>query len=541
MLSLISIVNGAPVPAASTRSNARALAGWQAYMNQGIETGAAYANAGASGDDVLLQDLNAETADKFDGLNSGKTTAGSPAVIADGQLSDGILTAVNQLTSALGSPASSPSSAAAAVDEKASEPPHGASWQDYMMQGIQTGIEFASAGAGVASGTTDPSTDFGALSAQTADHFDALNHKGGAAAAPAKEAGGQRRKLTAGWQSYMNQGIATGVQYAGAGAGVAAGTTDPSTGFNGINAETADQFDALNRKGEAIEVAEAEAEASPDAATPAVGASDALSGGILAAANQFASALGSGASSATSASPAAASPASAGASASEPPHGASWQDYMMQGIQTGIEFASAGAGVASGTTDPSTDFGALSAQTADHFDALNHKGGAAAEDAAPPAEKQAEWSPSGTYNYGGAAYGQPYQQGYPQYQQQGGYQAGAQGWGQPQQAQAAASAGAAAEKKPYVPKSELGKAVGRLSVALPNAILGGLTGALTGGIQTVADTAGVQAPPPPAAVHPSDVAQSSQAAPAAAGQNDGWGEAAAAEPAAAAEDEWGRA
>ena len=345
MLSLISIVNGAPVPAASTRSNARALAGWQAYMNQGIETGAAYANAGASGDDVLLQDLNAETADKFDGLNSGKTTAGSPAVIADGQLSDGILTAVNQLTSALGSPASSPSSAAAAVDEKASEPPHGASWQD----------------------------------------------------------------------------------------------------------------------------------------------------------------------------------------------------YMMQGIQTGIEFASAGAGVASGTTDPSTDFGALSAQTADHFDALNHKGGAAAEDAAPPAEKQAEWSPSGTYNYGGAAYGQPYQQGYPQYQQQGGYQAGAQGWGQPQQAQAAASAGAAAEKKPYVPKSELGKAVGRLSVALPNAILGGLTGALTGGIQTVADTAGVQVPPPPAAVHPSDVAQSSQAAPAAAGQNDGWGEAAAAEPAAAAEDEWGRA
>ncbi|EOD22552.1 hypothetical protein EMIHUDRAFT_444254 [Emiliania huxleyi CCMP1516] len=266
MLSLISIVNGAPVPAASTRSNARALAGWQAYMNQGIETGAAYANAGASGDDVLLQDLNAETADKFDSLNSGKTTAGSPAVIADGQLSDGILTAVNQLTSALGSPASSPSSAAAAVDEKASEPPHGASWQDYMMQGIQTGIEFASAGAGVASGTTDPSTDFGALSAQTA-----------------------------------------------------------------------------------------------------------------------------------------------------------------------------------------------------------------------------------------------------------------------------------AEKKPYVPKSELGKAVGRLSVALPNAILGGLTGALTGGIQTVADTAGVQVPPPPAAVHPSDVAQSSQAAPAAAGQNDGWGEAAAAEPAAAAEDEWGRA
>ena len=70
-----------------------------------------------------------------------------------------------------------------------------------------------------------------------------------------------------------------------------------------------------------------------------------------------------------------------------------------------------GAGVASGTTDPSTDFGALSAQTADHFDALNHKSGAAAEDAAPPAEKQAEWSPSGTYNYGGAAYGQPYQQG----------------------------------------------------------------------------------------------------------------------------------
>merc|ERR1719197_1903281 len=184
-----------------------------------------------------------------------------------------------------------------------------------MIQGIQTGIEFANSGAGVASGTTDPSTDFGALSAQTADHFDALNHKGGAAAAaPAKEAGGQRRKLTAGWQSYMNQGIATGVQYAGAGAGVAAGTTDPSTGFNGINAETADQFDALNRKGDAIEVAEAEAEASPDAATPAVGASDALSGGILAAANQFASALGSGASSATSASPAAASP----------PHGASW-------------------------------------------------------------------------------------------------------------------------------------------------------------------------------------------------------------------------
>merc|ERR1719486_422622 len=44
----------------------------------------------------------------------------------------------------------------------------------------------------------------------------------------------------------MNQGIATGLQYANAGAGVAAGTTDPATGFNDLNAATADSFDALN-------------------------------------------------------------------------------------------------------------------------------------------------------------------------------------------------------------------------------------------------------------------------------------------------------
>eukprot|EP00967_Tisochrysis_lutea_P154575 scaffold307349_cov37-Tisochrysis_lutea.AAC.1 len=62
-----------------------------------------------------------------------------------------------------------------------------ATWQDYMWEGIKTGMSFANAGAGTASGEVDPSTEFGDLSQATADQFSELNHMGDGPAASASE------------------------------------------------------------------------------------------------------------------------------------------------------------------------------------------------------------------------------------------------------------------------------------------------------------------------------------------------------------------
>merc|ERR1719428_787424 len=75
--------------------------------------------------------------------------------------------------------------------------------------------------------------------------FNALNH---GAQVQDEEAGGQRRHLTAGWRAYMNQGIATGGAYAGTGA-------SGESSFGDLNTQTADAFDKLNHQGETGDVA----------------------------------------------------------------------------------------------------------------------------------------------------------------------------------------------------------------------------------------------------------------------------------------------
>ena len=152
---LVTVISAAPIPA----DHGRELAGWADYAKQGVATGLAYANAGVSGEGSF-SDLNAQTADAFNALNhDGETTASSPM----------------------------PSLDTAVVNEPlpASLDPATVSWKDYMQQGIETGIEFAAAGAGVATGETDPSSDFGDLVAQTADDFGALNHARDVVAEPA--------------------------------------------------------------------------------------------------------------------------------------------------------------------------------------------------------------------------------------------------------------------------------------------------------------------------------------------------------------------
>ena len=152
---LVTVISAAPIPA----DHGRKLAGWADYAKQGVATGLAYANAGVSGEGSF-SDLNAQTADAFNALNhDGETTTSSPM----------------------------PSLDTAVVNEPlpASLDPATVSWKDYMQQGIETGIKFAAAGAGVATGKTDPSADFGDLVAQTTDDFGALNHARDVVAEPA--------------------------------------------------------------------------------------------------------------------------------------------------------------------------------------------------------------------------------------------------------------------------------------------------------------------------------------------------------------------
>jgi len=54
--------------------------------------------------------------------------------------------------------------------------------------------------------------------------------------------------------------------------------------------------------------------------------------------------------------------------------GVSWQDYMGQGVDTGVDFAQAGAGTADGSVDSTTAFSDLSQETADDLSALDHVG-----------------------------------------------------------------------------------------------------------------------------------------------------------------------
>lgn len=209
-----------------------------------------------------------------------------------------------------------------------------------MMQGISTGLGFAEMGAGTAAGTNDPSTTYSALGQKTADSFDALSQKGyGSSAGAGVDGDSHRRAAAASWQDYMNQGIHTGVGFAMAGAGTEAGTNDPATAYATLGKQTADDFDALGYKGEegaALPVSQQQP-------VPAVIAS--------------------------------ASPQGSNSAASQPTSqgGATWQDYMFQGISTGLDFAKAGAGTATSTNDPSTVYASLGEKTSGSFDALNQK------------------------------------------------------------------------------------------------------------------------------------------------------------------------
>lgn len=136
---------------------------------------------------------------------------------------------------------------------------------------------------------------------------------------------------SASWQDYMSLGIHTGIGFAELGAGTAAGTNDPITAYAELGQHMADSFDALNQKG--------------------YGGSASADGG-----SRRRAAV------------------------------ASWQDYMTQGIHTGVGFAQAGEYTAAGTNDPSTAYATLRQQTADSFDQLGHKGEDPGE--APPESQQ---------------------------------------------------------------------------------------------------------------------------------------------------------
>jgi len=415
----------------STDSKRRELGvGWQAYMNQGISTGVQYAQAAANGDQDFSQ-LSQDTSDNFGAINhagehtqqhnvesslpadnirppmpvSSSTTAAS-ASSASNNLHASIVDAVE---SSLKGPIQAltgveigrvpPPAADERVDKPAraggahthstdgsqsNELPHGhATWRDYMMAGIETGIAYASAAAGVAEGTSDPSNDFGGLSQQTSDKFSVLNHRGDAPydnsaeqeapspqaheadSAPssswgtaqewgAPEPRSMPEEKAAPWQEYMNAGISTGVNYAEAGANSASGQKDPSVTFGELSQQTSGNFDTLNQR-------------PPSNAEQILGA------------------IGNAAPSSTQqVQPAGQMSEQVGTGESKAAGHATWHDYMWEGIKTGLAFANAGAGTASGEVDPSTEFGDLSQVTADHFSALNHQGEDQASSSAQP-------------------------------------------------------------------------------------------------------------------------------------------------------------
>lgn len=396
-------------------------AGWQQYMNQGIATGAQYANAGASGDEDFSQ-LSQDTSDSFAALNHKddqheplQASEPHPASNALASLTNAFLpnlaaaaahplngasprSASNDLHASIvnavegsiagpiealtgvvvgrvpppatsaqsGSPPTQQAHAPGGTASESGSLPQGhATWRDYMMAGIEAGRAYAELGAGTADGTSDPSMDFGSLSQTTADTFHQLNVQGDEprqdapaaraspqVAPPHEESGMPDKALAPGekvapWQDYMNTGISTGINFAEAGADTANGDNDPSTAFGGLSQQTADEFVSLTQAGGA-------------------------SGGASAEAQQPEAAAGS------------ASPSDAKAVNTPPASHATWQDYMREGIKTGLAFAKAGAGTASGDVDPSTAFGLLAQLTADHFATLLHQGIASAPADAQP-------------------------------------------------------------------------------------------------------------------------------------------------------------
>jgi len=391
--------------------------GWQSYMNQGIATGTQFATAGATGEGDFGE-LSQETSDDFSALNhNGEQQAQAPVAVAQSTqpkqdastaTNGAIASASNNLHASivsaiegtLGGPIEAltgvqigrvnpPAAASAPADSASPAPKSGslsqqdvsqdqsqqaapaghASWQQYMMAGIETGLAFANAGAGTAAGTNDPSTEYGVLSQFTADKFSTLNHQGDGApaqAAPAAQAqpeaaaaeawgsddmwgAAEVPEEKAGWTDYMNTGISTGINFAEAGADTAEGNNDPATAFGDLSKQTGSNFEALGAGG--------------------YGASS-----LPAAAGQGAQDPAQQLAAAASSAPASQPAEQKGTGAAAPQRHATWQDYMFAGINAGILFATTGAGTAAGTNDPETAYGSASQNTADTFAGLGHQG-----------------------------------------------------------------------------------------------------------------------------------------------------------------------
>jgi hypothetical protein len=380
--------------------------GWQSYMNQAIATGSQFAVAGATGQGDFGE-LSQETSDNFSALNHNGEQQAPAAAVQSAQPKQGVSTASNDAIASasnnlqasivsaveetLGGPIEAftgvklgrvtpPAAAASPADsaspatksgssslEDASQdqvqqgaPTGHASWQQYMQAGIETGLAFAQAGAGTAAGTNDPSTEYGVLSQLTADKFSTLNHQGDDAPAQAAPAAQTQPEAAAaeawgsddawgsaevpeekaGWTDYMNTGVSTGINFAKAGADTADGSNDPETAFGDLSKQTGSSFEALGNGGQGAQGPAQQLQAAA----------------AWAPASQPAEQKGTG----------------AAAQASQ--HQATWQDYLFAGINTGILFATTGAGTAAGTNDPETVYNDISQSTANTFASLSHQG-----------------------------------------------------------------------------------------------------------------------------------------------------------------------
>jgi predicted transcriptional regulator len=303
---------------------------WQDFMKAGIDTGLAYANAGA---------------ESAEGYGKGSTD-GSVAGDRFGQLSQETSDRFAALAGAFPQPGTMPPAQAA---------PEKSGWQAYMTQGVETGGDFASQGGDTAQRfATDPNFDFNKegeayqdASANTKANFDALS-------APEKtgEVPFNATSRQAAWQDFMKAGIDTGLAFATAGAesaeGYGKGSTDGSVAgdrFGQLSQETTDKFASLS-------------DGAPQ------------SGSQLP------------------------TPHAASDSASSPPPAGqlavhTWQEMMNAGINTGVAYAEAGADtagdLAGGKTDGSTAaerFTDLTREAAQKFEVLT---GLAPSDADAPA------------------------------------------------------------------------------------------------------------------------------------------------------------
>jgi hypothetical protein len=299
-------------------------AGWRQYMDQGLATGAQYANAGASGDEDFTQ-LSQETSDHFSALNHmgeqhepEQTSGQQPEPKAVSPIVNAILSNVTSaVVPLLDKDSDSDSLHETIVDA---------------VEGILTGPVWAL--TGIVIGRTPPP----AADAAEKD----------ASALPPGHAT---------WKDYLQAGIQTGIAFANLGAGTAEGTSDPSMDFLSMAQLTADTFHELLVQGDTRQAAPLP-RASPLASPPADQLSEAGGATRGAPANR----------------PQAAAALASAPQAPNPPSDATWLDYLLEGIKIGLAIGNASAGTASGDANPSTEFGGLAQLIASTIFELINKG-----------------------------------------------------------------------------------------------------------------------------------------------------------------------